>query len=81
MIRGIDHIGLTVRDLVAAEQFLFDAFDAKLLFEVYGPPLPPLDVPPTEKPIASPRGARVIAIWMYKSRLIIRAWQYGASFA
>lgn len=64
--RGIDHVGLTVTDMRAAERFLVDAFDAVLIFEVHGPPAAPLEVPPSTKPIASPAGARVVAIRMYK---------------
>jgi catechol 2,3-dioxygenase-like lactoylglutathione lyase family enzyme len=66
VIRGVDHVGLTVPDIDAAERFLIAAFDAQFLFDVHGLAAPRIDLPPSDKPIASPKGARVRAIRMYK---------------
>jgi catechol 2,3-dioxygenase-like lactoylglutathione lyase family enzyme len=65
-IRGVDHVGLTVPDIDAAERFLTDGFGAELLFEVHGLGDPPIELGPSDRPIASPGGARLRAIRMYK---------------
>lgn len=65
-LRGLDHVGLTVPDLLEAERFLTAAFGAELIFEVHALDAQPIDLPPSDQPIASPGGARLRAIRMYK---------------
>lgn len=65
-IRGVDHVGLTVPDIDRAERFLVEAFDAQLILEVHRLDDPPIELPPSNTPIASPFGARLRAIRMYK---------------
>jgi catechol 2,3-dioxygenase-like lactoylglutathione lyase family enzyme len=39
--RGIDHVGVTVRDLDEASQFLEDALGAEVMYDLFGPSVDP----------------------------------------
>lgn len=64
--RGIDHIGLTVTDIDAAERFLINGLGAEFIYETLNPALPPFKGPEVEKAIGVPSGTEVDVIRMYK---------------
>ncbi|KKC27000.1 VOC family protein [Sphingomonas sp. SRS2] len=64
--RGIDHIGLTVVDIEAAERFLIDGLGAEFIFETINPTHPPFKGPEVEKAIGVPPGTEIDTIRMYK---------------
>jgi catechol 2,3-dioxygenase-like lactoylglutathione lyase family enzyme len=64
--RGIDHIGLTVPNIVAAEHFLVQGLGAEFIYEMLGASAPPLKGPDLERAIGLPPGAQVNVIRMYK---------------
>jgi catechol 2,3-dioxygenase-like lactoylglutathione lyase family enzyme len=66
MARGIDHVGLTVADIAAAERFLIDGLGAEFIYETLNRDLPPFKGPEVEKAIGIPPGCEVNVIRMYK---------------
>ncbi|KTE39311.1 MULTISPECIES: VOC family protein [unclassified Sphingopyxis] len=64
--RGIDHIGLTVADIDAAERFLIDGLGAVLVYEALNETMPPFKGAEFEKALGVPAGAEVNAIRMYR---------------
>ena len=64
--RGIDHIGLTVGDIAAAERFLIDGLGAEFIYETLNRTMPPFEGPATEKMMQGPPGLKVSIIRMYK---------------
>lgn len=64
--RGIDHIGLTVVDIEAAERFLIDGLGAEFIYETLNPGLPPFEGPEVAKMVGSPPGIVIDVIRMYK---------------
>lgn len=64
--RGIDHVGLTVPDIRAAETFLIDGLGAEFIYEMLSARDPPLAGPEVEKLVRLPSGAQINAIRMYK---------------
>lgn len=64
--RGIDHIGLTVADIDAAERFLVEGLGAQFIYEVLGAGDPPFAGPVVETGLAIPAGSAIRVIRMYK---------------
>jgi len=64
--RGIDHVGLTVVDIVGAERFLIDGLGAQFIYETLSREMPPFKGPEVEKAIGIPAGSEVNVIRMYK---------------
>ena len=64
--RGIDHIGLTVTDIAAAERFLIDGLGAEFIYETLNRTMPPFEGPATEKMMQGPPGLQVSIIRMYR---------------
>ncbi len=70
VVRGIDHIGITVRDIEEASAFLVEALDAQVMYDLFAPSRDPqrpgteLNGPdgPTGEVVSSrrPRGERPI---------------------
>lgn len=65
-IRGIDHIGLTVPDIVAAERFLIDGLGAEFIYETLNKTMAPFEGLVTEKMLRGPSGMQVSVIRMYR---------------
>ena len=65
-IRGIDHIGLTVPDIVAAERFLIDGLGAEFIYETLNRTMPHFEGPATEQMLRGPPGPQVSVIRMYR---------------
>lgn len=66
MIRGIDHIGLTVPNIEEAEEFLIPAFGAEFIYETLNRSMPPFEGPAVERLANGPAGMKVSRIRMYK---------------
>ena len=64
--RGIDHIGLTVPDIDAAERFLLNGLGAEFIYETLNATQQPFQGPEAEKAIGLPPGTQVNIIRMYK---------------
>lgn len=41
VVRGVNHIGITVPDIEAAKSFLVEAFGGKVIYQSFGPQDPP----------------------------------------
>lgn len=80
-VRGIDHIGLTVEDIAAAERFLVQGLGAEFLYEVINESDPPFAGADVERALRLPPGATVNLIRMYKVRFGpgIELFQYTAT--
>lgn len=81
VIRGVDHVGLTVVDIEAAEQFLVEGMGAELLYELLSRDMPPLKGPEVERLINASPGAEINVARMYKlpSGPSIELFQYTVS--
>lgn len=64
--RGIDHVGLTVVDIEAAERFLIDGLGAEFIYETLNPGLPAFRGPEIEKLVGGTPGTEIDVIRMYK---------------
>lgn len=49
VIRGVNHIGITVPDIEAAKSFLMEAFGGQLIYYFFGPQDPPRQGPEFER--------------------------------
>ena len=65
-IRGVDHIGLTLRNIKEAACFFIDGLGAELLYETLNRSIPPFEGPQTEHMMQGPPGLKVSRIRMYK---------------
>ncbi len=65
-VRGVDHIGLTVPDIDAAEKFLIDGLGAERLYQLLGADDPPLAGAAVEAVVALPPGATIDVVRMYR---------------
>ena len=63
---GIDHIGLTVRDIGQAQDFLIRGLGAEFLYETLSASSAPLQGPQVEQLVRLPPGARINVIRMYR---------------
>ncbi len=64
--RGLDHVGLTVVDVEAAERFLIEGLGAEFVYETLGLQDPPFGGPDIEAGLNLPKGATLNLIRMYK---------------
>jgi catechol 2,3-dioxygenase-like lactoylglutathione lyase family enzyme len=64
-VRGIDHIGLTVDDIDAAERFLVDGLGAQFIYQLIGIDDPPFKGELVEKLVGAPPGTEIDSIRMY----------------
>jgi len=65
-MRGIDHIGLTVRNIEDAERFLINGLGARFIYETLNRSMEPFAGPATEKMMQGPVGLKVSRIRMYE---------------
>ncbi|ACI52131.1 Glyoxalase/bleomycin resistance protein/dioxygenase [Gluconacetobacter diazotrophicus PA1 5] len=66
MIRGMDHVGITVPDLESASRFLVEAFGAIALYDNMTRKKPPFAGPEAEATLGLEAGGAVIAMRMLK---------------
>src|SRR3546814_5797566 len=66
VIRGVNHIGITVPDIEAAKAFLADAFGGQLIYQSFGPQDPPRQGPEFERAVGAFPGTVVRAQAMVK---------------
>ncbi|QUT04613.1 VOC family protein [Sphingobium phenoxybenzoativorans] len=66
VVRGVDHIGLTVPEIGPAESFLMEGMGAQFMYELLGAGMPPLKGPEVEKLVGIPEGAEINVARMYK---------------
>ena len=66
VIRGVNHIGITVPDIEAAKSFLIDAFGGQLIYQSFGPEDPPRQGPEFEQAVGAFPGTIVRAQAMVK---------------
>lgn len=60
VLRGVDHIGLTVPDVERASDFLARAFGAVPFYDVQPGDAPPMAGSETERQLGLPRGAKIV---------------------
>ena len=63
--KGIEHIALTVPDVIEATRFFQTAFDADLLYDGHTPESPPIEGAEAEKIFGMPSGGR----WVWRRLL------------
>ncbi|MBN8902255.1 MAG: VOC family protein, partial [Rhodospirillales bacterium] len=51
VIRGINHVGITVPDIEAAKSFLVKAFGGQVIYQSFGPQDPPRQGPEFERAV------------------------------
>lgn len=66
VVRGLDHVGVTVPDMEEAERFFIEALGAEFIYETLNRSMPPFDGPATERMLQGPPGLKVSRIRMYK---------------
>ncbi|MDR4305939.1 VOC family protein [Chelatococcus sambhunathii] len=66
VIRGVNHIGITVPDIEAAKVFLMEAFGGQLIYQSFGPLDPPRQGPEFERAVGASPGTVVRAQAMVK---------------
>src|SRR5436305_8634942 len=62
MVRGIDHLGITVPDVESATHYFVSAFGAEVLYDVLSPSETPLGGPEIEAAVGIAAGTVVRAI-------------------
>lgn len=62
VVRGIDHVGITVPDIDVATRFLIEAFDARVIYDTHLRSDPPQSGPKAEGMLGLTDDASVIAI-------------------
>lgn len=60
ILRGLDHIGITVPNVNDASDFLVKAFDAKVLYDVQPEDKKPMAGQETEQQLGIPKGAKIV---------------------
>lgn len=60
IVRGIDHVALTVPNIETATQFFRDAFDAQLIYDLHSKNNPPLKGNKTEKMLGLKKGTELV---------------------
>ncbi|WFE54383.1 VOC family protein [Micromonospora sp. WMMD1155] len=66
VIRGVNHIGITVPDIEAAKTFFVEAFGAQVIYQSFGPEDPPRQGPEFERAVGAHPGTVVRAQAMVK---------------
>jgi len=66
VIRGVNHIGITVPDIEAAKSFLIEAFGGQLIYQSFGPGDPPRQGAEFERAVGALPGTVVRAQAMVK---------------
>ncbi|MCA1431774.1 VOC family protein [Bradyrhizobium sp. BRP20] len=66
VIRGVNHIGITVPDIEAAKSFLVEAFGGQVIYQSFGPQDPPRQGPEFERAVGAFAGTVVRAQAMVK---------------
>ncbi len=66
VIRGVNHIGITVPDIEAAKSFLVEAFGGEVIYQSFGPQDPPRQGPEFERAVGAFPGTVVRAQAMVK---------------
>ena len=66
VIRGVNHIGITVPDIEAAKSFLVEAFGGQVIYQSFGPQDPPRQGPEFERAVGAFPGTVVRAQAMVK---------------
>jgi len=66
VIRGVNHIGITVPDIEAAKSFLVEAFGGQVIYQSSGPQDPPRQGPEFERAVGAYPGTVVRAQAMVK---------------
>jgi catechol 2,3-dioxygenase-like lactoylglutathione lyase family enzyme len=66
VIRGVNHIGITVPDIEAAKSFLVEAFGGQVIYQSFGPQDPPRQGPEFERAVGAYPGTVVRAQAMVK---------------
>src|SRR5689334_10877520 len=66
VIRGVNHIGITVPDIEAAKSFLVEAFGGQVIYQSFGPQDPPRQGPEFERATGAFPGTVVRAQAMVK---------------
>tara|TARA_B000000460_G_scaffold210845_1_gene158649 strand:+ start:1091 stop:2404 length:1314 start_codon:yes stop_codon:yes gene_type:complete len=60
IIRGIDHVGITVPDIEAATKFFEEAFHAETLYDVQPKNQEPMNGSEVEKQLGLPKGSKIV---------------------
>jgi catechol 2,3-dioxygenase-like lactoylglutathione lyase family enzyme len=66
VIRGVNHIGITVPDIEAAKIFLVEAFGGQVIYQSFGPQDPPRQGPEFERAVgasAAPAASAARSRW------------------
>jgi catechol 2,3-dioxygenase-like lactoylglutathione lyase family enzyme len=66
VIRGVNHIGITVPDIEAAKSFLAEALGGRVIYQSFGPQDPPRQGPEFERAVGAFPGTVVRAQAMVK---------------
>ncbi|MFC0407101.1 VOC family protein [Roseomonas elaeocarpi] len=66
VIRGVNHIGITVSDIEAAELFLVEASGGQVIYQSFGPQEPPRQGSELERAVGALPGTVVRAQAMVK---------------
>ena len=66
VVRGLDHVGVTVPNMEEAERFFIEGLGAEFIYETLNRSMPPFEGPATERMMQGPAGLKVSRIRMYK---------------